>query len=123
MPSNYIMGPEEAECVALAEYLEILKAQGKVIVYTHTAQETYTTSWKQKFKNKRMGVNSGVADYIIVTPTSVVFLEMKRLKGGVISPSQKVWLHAVKGKQVFSEVCHGFEQAKQYIDQVVKGTL
>lgn len=114
--TNYLLGSEEAECVALAEYLEMLKAQGLVKVYSHTAQETYTTSWKQKSKNKRMGVKSGVPDYIIVTKDKVIFLEMKRKKGGTLSATQREWLANTAGKKTQSVRCNGFDHAKSYLE-------
>lgn len=111
------MKPEEIECVALTNYLELLKEQGKVIVFSHTAQETYTKSWKQKNKNKRMGVRSGVPDYLIVTKKKLLFIEMKRKKGGVVSKAQKEWIKAINGVGGNAVVCRGFEEAKKVIEK------
>lgn len=115
---QYLLKNEEAECVALVDYLSILETQGKILLFTHVSNETYTTSWKQKHKNKRMGVRSGVPDYIIITPTTVLFLEMKRLKGGVVSTAQKEWLRACGGKKTISALCRGFDEAKKVIDEL-----
>lgn len=113
------MKPEEIECVALTNYLELLKEQRKVIVFSHTAQETYTKSWKQKSKNKRMGVRSGVPDYLIVTKNKLLFIEMKRKKGGVVSKTQKEWIKAINDAGGFAVVCSGFEEAKKVIEKEV----
>lgn len=110
---------EQEECERLAAYLEELKLQGKVLTYSHTAQETYTKSWKQKRKNKRAGVNPGVPDYIITTPTKVIFLEMKRQKGGVTSEYQKEWLKATDKKKTVSAVAKGFDEAKKYLQEAL----
>jgi hypothetical protein len=107
---------EDQECHTLVDYLEILKQQGKVIVFSHTANETYTKSWKQKARNKRMGVRSGVPDYIIVTKKHTIFLEMKRTKGGVVSATQKEWVKAIQDTGVACEVCRGFDEAKEFLD-------
>lgn len=108
---------EYEECKLLVGYLELLKMQGKVVVFSHTANETYTKSWKQKRKNKEMGVRSGVPDYIIVTPKKVLFIEMKRTKGGVISDTQKKWVSALEATKTACKVCYGFDEAKLFLDE------
>ena len=47
---------EYEECLVLVNYLELMKSSGKVVVFTHTPQETFTRSIGVKMKNKRMGV-------------------------------------------------------------------
>lgn len=107
---------EEQECILLADYLDLLVTTGKVVVYTHTAQETFTRSWRIKAKNKRVGVRRGIPDYVIVTPKHVLFIEMKRTKGGVISKPQKQWIEAIKNTGGIAEVCKGFQEAKEFIE-------
>ena len=102
----------------LAQYLDILVMQGKVIVYTHANQETYTKSMNQKMKAKVSGVRPGLPDYIIITNHKVLFVELKRLKGSRLSEAQEVWLKAigVGHKRSFATVAYGFEGAKEFID-------
>ena len=111
------LGPEDIECRALVEYLDTLVNQGKVVVYSHTAQETYTRSWNQKRKNKILGVRSGVPDYLVVTPNNILFIEMKRKKGGTTSKAQKEWIKAINEAGGNAVVCKGFEAAKEYLDE------
>lgn len=111
------MKPEEVECILLVEYLDILLSQSKIVEYSHTAQETYTKSWQQKRKNKRMGVRSGVPDYIIITPTRVLFIEMKRLKGGRLSLTQKHWIDAINNTCCIATVANGFQEAKKFLEE------
>jgi len=103
----------------LCEYLDLLVTMGKVIVYTHVSNETYTKSWRQKFRNKAMGVRPGTPDYIIVTHKCLIFLELKRLKGGVVSAHQKEWIAALDKVSVPIRVCKGFDEAKEYIDTFI----
>lgn len=107
---------EDVESIRFAGYLLMLQRQGKLEVYSHIPHETYTTSWNQKKNNKLKGVRAGVPDYIIVIKGFVVFLEMKRKKGGVVSPEQKQWLEAVNNKITVSTVAKGYEEAKHFID-------
>ena len=106
---------EYEECCLLADYCRAMK-----ITFSHLAQSTYTTSWPAKRRNGRMGVNSGVPDYIILLEkageTKLLFCEMKRVKGGVISDEQQKWtekLNKVSG--CMAVVCKGFEEAHNII--------
>lgn len=111
----------------VTNYLEGLRMSGKVKCYSHIPSSTYTESWSQKNKNKAMGVRPGVPDMLIVTPDRVLFLELKKEKGGVVSIYQKEWIEAInyiaKGtayaqgiSQVVAKVAHGWDEAKQEID-------
>ena len=102
----------------VAEYLDLLMAQGKVIEYSHVPQETYTKNWGTKMKNKRMGVRSGVPDMIIVFSRGILFLELKREKGGVVSEAQTRWIEAINailGDSVQASIARGFKQAENLI--------
>lgn len=112
---------EYQDCVLFAEYLDILKQQGKIILYSHIPNSTWTPSLSVKLKNKKLGVSSGVPDYMIITSRGLLFfLEMKRKKNGVVSDNQKVWL------RVLSELCEipalvaqGFDEAKVIVDSLI----
>lgn len=58
-------------------------------------------------------------DYVIVIKGIVVFLELKRKTGGVISPDQKQWLEALDNKITVSTVAKGFDEAKKFIDAIL----
>ena len=109
---------EHEESKYLAVYLEGLKLNKKIIVYSKIPSETYTTSWKQKGKNKSEGVHRGVPDYIIVTPNTVIFCELKTEKGGVVSPDQKIWIESLEGKTVKAFVAKGHKEAIHTIESM-----
>lgn len=104
---------EYTECLLLVDYLETLKTQGKIILFTHVPNETFTKSWSIKTKNKRMGVRRGFPDYVIVFKKNkrIIFIEMKALKGK-LSVEQEEWRQALD----FAYVCFGFDEAKKVID-------
>jgi hypothetical protein len=110
---------EDLESIRFAGYLLMLQRQGDIEVYTHIPNETYTTSWNQKKKNRQKGVRAGALDYIIAIKGFIVFLEMKRIKGGVVSIEQKKWLQATDNKITISTVSNGYEEAKKYIDAIL----
>ena len=107
---------EYHECCTLAEYLDALQRQGRILRYGHIPNETWTKSWSQKIRNKKQGVKKGFPDYMIIFPKELVFIEMKRAKGGVTSPEQSAWLNDLMTLGTTAEVCHGFDAAKKLID-------
>lgn len=103
---------EYNECVTFADWLRIKK-----IPFTHVPNETFTRSWAQKAKNKRLGVARGVPDYMIVTPHCLVFVEMKRRKGSTTSKEQKEWMSMLNGCcNVRAKVCKGCDEAINFIE-------
>lgn len=75
--------------------------------------------------NLRMqGVKSGVPDLMLPVPRGGyhgLFIEMKRLKGGVVSDSQKGWLAALRKQGYRCEVCRGYEAAVTVIRDYLGG--
>lgn len=115
---------ERFEQSALVDWLE---AQG--LLFSATAQSTYTTSWKQKRLNHATGLRKGVPDMLIVIPPEravdgtgrVIFVEMKRQRGGVVSPEQKKWIAALNavGGTVDAFVAHGADEAIEEIAKLI----
>lgn len=63
-----------------------------------------------------MGVSPGFPDVEVPFPSGPYhgfYLEMKRQKGGKVSPAQVEWLNYLRGKGYFAESAKGFEEAKQ----------
>lgn len=119
LPEAIQMTEYDIQC-SVVEYLELLQAQGKILLFTAIPNSTYTTSWQVKVKNRRLGVRPGLSDLVVVTHDSVLFIELKREKKGVVSAEQKEWLRVLQDKKVTSVVCKGFDNAKEFIDQVLE---
>lgn len=117
---------EDDLTMQVTDYLETLKLQKKVLVFSHIPQETFTKSWVTKKKNKAMGVRSGVPDMVIVFTRYVLFLELKKEKGGILSDAQLDWnvaLHHIEDSREDSPVRYalsrGWAEAKKAIDQFI----
>nr|DAP51908.1 MAG TPA: Nuclease [Caudoviricetes sp.] len=105
--------------------------------------ETYTKSWIQKAKNKRLGVSSGVPDLFVVIPDQhfvygdnikphnpptqtneyrhrLVAIEMKRKKGGATSANQKQWIKTLNEAGIQTVVCKGCDAAIEFIESITK---
>lgn len=74
-------------------------------------------------KLKQQGVVSGFPDLTIwprLSSQSILMIEMKRQKGGAVSPEQKEWLayfdniRAI-GIPIHARVCKGFDEARNFI--------
>ena len=111
---------EDDLTIAVTNYCEGLKLAGKVIIFSHIPASTYTKYWTVKKKNTAMGVRPGVPDMLIVFPNQVLFLELKREKGGVVSAYQQQWLDALSATgKVVAKVAHGWAEAHKIIDSIV----
>lgn len=106
---------EHEEAILLKEYLDVLQNQGKITLYAHVPNETFTRSWRQKQKNTAEGVKSGVPDYIIVTPKKVLFLELKKKKDSYPTPNQRYWLSELDNKETITGWAKGFDAAVEFI--------
>lgn len=62
---------------------------------------------------KAEGASPGVPDLFI--PEWATWVEMKRIKGGVVSPEQKDWMNYLRNVGYCAIVCKGVEDAKQQI--------
>lgn len=89
-------------------------------------------------KNKRMGVSTGIPDYMILTPKGILWVELKRvsLKGeedplqgwkegqkskGGLKRSQKEWIDAInKTPGTQAAVCYGAEEAIAFVEPFLK---
>ena len=114
---------EYAEQCMLVQYLEL-----KGLKFSKIAQETFTRDWGTKMKNKMSGLRRGVPDMLIIIPTKsnmgpkniLLFIEMKRSKGGKISEEQSEWLEELSSVAgVFAKSANGFEEAKKIIESLL----
>lgn len=108
---------EDDLTIKTANYLDDLKFTGKILAFTHISNETFTKYHSVKVKNRQKGVRPGIPDMFIVFPKSILFLELKKEKNGVVSESQKEWIAAINetGK-ADAKVAKGWAETKSIID-------
>jgi len=113
---------ERDEQIAFVEWLEFKK-----IKFSAISQSTYTKSWKQRVGNKKLGQRKGLPDMIIYLSEKqtknkniVLFVEMKRIKGGVTSPEQKEWIRCLNTvDNIQAQVCKGSKEAINFINNFI----
>ena len=107
-----------------ADFVGYLARQG--LKHSAIPNNTYTTSYNQKRKNKRLGLNPGFSDLVVlVSPEQskdgegyMLCIEMKRQRGGVQSDAQKGWERDINGLQcnnVQYYLAKGSEEAKNIV--------
>ena len=120
---------EHDEQVVVVQWLELHE-----IKFTSTPNSTFTKSWNQKRKNYAEGLRPGWPDLnILIRPDQsfdgighLLLLEMKRVKGGVVSSDQRGWIAALNGLNsvnIDSVVAHGADEAIEYLAQIVNTTF
>lgn len=102
---------EEVEQRIFVQYLEL-----RGLKFTAIPNSTYTKSWSQKAKNTATGLRPGLPDLIVIVNNQVIWIEMKRAKGGVLSSAQKSWIEALNGAGTPAYVCAGADAAIQIIE-------
>jgi VRR-NUC domain len=71
-------------------------------------------------KQKAAGAKKGIPDLFLPVPSGEfhgLYIELKRLKGGTISPEQKIWISLLLKQGYEVVVCKGAEAAKTEIEQ------
>ena len=125
---------EDQEQEAFVQWLRL-----KGYPHFRVPNETYTRSWSQKAKNKKLGVSSGVPDLFVAVPfppphliiahkdrddevrnKTLVAIEMKRKKGGTTSANQKKWIKTLNESGVETVVCKGCNEAIEFIESITK---
>jgi uncharacterized protein (DUF1015 family) len=104
---------EDTEQAIVVEYCRLTN-----IPLFHVPNSTYTKSFKQKAKNKRLGVSSGVPDLFLIVNNRLIAIEMKRTKGGVVTKTQLDWLKRLNKAGIEAIVAKGAEQAIEFINKV-----
>ena len=115
---------EDDECIRFANWLRVNN-----IPHAHIANESRSGSRSAMIRGaklKRMGQSRGVWDYEIFVPVygvdktvddyQLLKIEMKRKKGGTLSPEQIEWGQIYKTAGIPNKVCKGAEEAIEFVE-------
>lgn len=118
LPKDMPVPLEDDEQIAVVEYLE---ARG--LKFTAIPNSTFTTSMAVKNRNTRLGLRAGLPDLVIVLPLKgLLWIEMKRKRGGVVSDAQHDWhdtLDLLPGNA--AHICYGAGDAITVIESYLAG--
>ena len=109
---------EYEEQVELFEWIEKNKDAYKELEFIFATLNGVRLPMGLAMKSKRMGMKAGVPDIIFPIPRGHyhgLFIEMKRTKGGVVSPDQIKWQTFLVNNNYYHQVCRGARQAVEII--------
>lgn len=112
-----IVPSEQSEAEALAAWLRLQRFD-----FTHIPNETGSSdeAKRRAIRMKRAGTSRGFPDYLIYARGHRIAIELKKLDG-TASKEQKDWLAVLSKYGYEAAVCHGWQEAKTFITQVLKG--
>ena len=110
---------ETQECIIFAK---ILRSKG--FLFSKIPSEIWTPSYNQIKKQKAEWLNKWVPDYLIIVPKKnwkeeLVFIEMKKQKGWIVSEHQKKWLESLNKCWVKAVVCKWVIEAVNFISKIM----
>lgn len=116
---------EDDECIVFHQWLEL-----RHIPHAHIANESRSNTRAAMIRGaklKRMGQSAGVWDYEIFVPVygidktiddyQLLKIEMKRQKGGTVSPEQKKWQQVYETAGIPNKICKGAKEAIAFVEQ------
>ena len=109
---------EYQECEILHQWLQL-----KHIKHTHIGNESQIGGRQGVIRGaqlKRIGQSKGFPDYLIIVNDKLIAIEMKREKGGKVSPEQQDWLDALAKAGVDGYVAHGANEAMEIVQRYLK---
>lgn len=128
MRASDIVPLEDEECIVFATWLRANK-----IPAAHIANESRSSSKNAMIRGaklKKMGQSRGVWDYEVFVPIRGITgavdcyqqlkIEMKKKKGGTVSPEQKEWKKVYELAGIPCKVCKGADEAIAFVDEYFK---
>ncbi len=84
----------------------------------YTSEKNKAKKFGLLAKFKAEGVKKGVPDIVVFLEDYILFVEMKRTKGGIISKEQKEWICFLNTlPYAKAKVCKGYTEAVDFIKQ------
>lgn len=113
--ADRLIPTEKDECIKLVQYLRIKGHKHSAIMHeTGTGRNAKMMG----VRNKQMGLTPGVPDYILIVNDNLIWIEMKRQKGGRLSEYQKGWIEALEQAGQTIRVCNGADEAIKFIQTI-----
>lgn len=101
---------------AFIRYLQAMK-----LPYFAIPNGAKRTRWEAQ-QAKAEGMVAGAPDLAVILPKGVtLWVEMKRRKGGVVTPAQKQMGKRLEALGHHYRVCYGWEEARAFVEEVAGG--
>ena len=113
--------PTEAqEAKTLVAYLRL-----RGLLFTHTPNETGSdpSARRRAIRMKQQGTARGFPDYLVVTKSGLIAIELKRAKKSLsrVSPEQAAWITALNAAGTPAYVAYGADEAIAIVEKHQRG--
>lgn len=110
------------------EFVDFCKSRNITVISTQNGFKMPKTAFNFAAYSrslKRMGLAPGFPDLIVLARNKsgtheVLFIEMKRQKGGRVSPEQKEWIQKLDNDGYCVGIAKGFESAVQILSMYLE---
>ena len=123
---NMAEASEHAEQVSLMAWWHLWSKQNAPGVLLYAIPNGGARNLITGRRLKAEGVMAGIPDLFLAAPRGAwhgLFLELKRNKGGRVSEAQKAVMARLEGQGYRCLVAHGVVEARQHIENYMKGGL
>lgn len=116
-------GSEDGEQLAIMCWAALNLNKYPDLKWLHHSPNGGFRNQREAAKLKAMGVKRGFPDLSLLVRRgqySGLFVELKKLKGGVVSPEQEEWRTQLNKEGFYATICHGWIEAVAVIEQYLK---
>ena len=115
---------ENQEQAALFEWARLSEKRHPELKLLHAIPNGGLREARTAAVLQRTGVKPGVPDICLPVPRGgygALYIELKRVKGGVTSANQRIWLNLLNANGNRAVVCRGWEEARDTILDYLEG--
>lgn len=125
MTQVFRLPTEHDEQVSLIRWAEVQRARYPALAWLHAIPNAGAGAQRgQAGKMKAEGVKSGVPDLCLPVPACGyhgAYIELKRQKGGRLSPEQALWREHLRVAGYAHLVAAGWEAARDFLIEYLEG--
>jgi len=124
MSKNILNPYESEEQAALFQWARIMENTYPELALLVAIPNGGLRNMPEAVRFKAEGVRKGFPDMILPVARGAyhsLAIELKRRKGGTISPEQKAWIEALKSQGWSAVVCRGADEAITVITEYLRG--
>lgn len=118
---------EHAEQVRIFKWATLSKGRYPQLELLFAVPNGSYKSFTARMKFQAEGLRSGVPDIVLPAASPKkhhgLYIELKRVKGGKVSPEQEWWLERLTEQGYYAVVCKGADEAIKTIIDYLEGKL
>lgn len=116
-------GSEDGEQLALFQWIALNSSAHPELKWLHHSPNGGSRNKREGAKFKAMGVKRGFPDLVLLLPRrqyAGLLIELKKVKGGVVSSEQQDWLDHLNKLGYYATICKGWLEAVSCLQWYLK---